>query len=92
MRAIRPSSLIVQDLVIPLVSGEIKKSRGFLLSNFLQPPRQFLEALEKSRKATISFVISVSPSICLSVNMIQLISHRTDFHEIWYLNIFRKIF
>jgi hypothetical protein len=35
-----------------------------------------------------SFCLSVS--VCLSVRMKQLGSHRTDFHEIWYLNIFRK--
>jgi len=61
-----------------------------LLSNFLQPPRQFLGAFEKLRKAIISFVTSVCPSIYLSVRMKQLISHWTDFHKIWYLNIFRK--
>jgi hypothetical protein len=29
-------------------------------------------------------------SICLSVCMEKLCSHWTDFHEIWYLNMFRK--
>ena len=29
-------------------------------------------------------------SVCLSVNMAQLGSHWTNFHDIWYLNIFRK--
>jgi len=36
--------------------------------------------------ATISFVMPVR----LSVRMEQLSSHWTDFHEIWYLRIFRK--
>ena len=38
------------------------------------------------RKATIRFVMSVRPS----VRMEQLGSHWMDFHEIWYLLIFRK--
>jgi hypothetical protein len=38
------------------------------------------------RKATISFVISVCPS----VRMVQLRSHWQDFHEIWYINTFLK--
>jgi hypothetical protein len=38
------------------------------------------------RKATISFVMSVRPS----VRMKQLGSHWTDFQEIGYLMIFRK--
>jgi hypothetical protein len=33
----------------------------------------------KLRKVTISCVISVSPSVCLSVRMEQLCSHMTDF-------------
>jgi hypothetical protein len=46
----------------------------------------FLGVLPKLRKATISFVMSVR----LYVRMEQLGSHWTDFHEIWYLYIFRK--
>ena len=42
----------------------------------------FLGAFAELRKATISFV--------KSVRMEQLGSHCTDFHEIWYLSIFRK--
>ena len=42
----------------------------------------FLGAFTKLRKATISFV--------MSVRMEQLGSHWADFHEIWYLRIFRK--
>jgi hypothetical protein len=36
--------------------------------------------------------MSVCLSVCLSpsVRMEQLVSHWTDFHEIWYLSIFRK--
>jgi hypothetical protein len=46
----------------------------------------FVGAFEKLREATISFVMSVCPS----VRMEQLGSHWTVFHEIWYLSIFRK--
>ena len=46
----------------------------------------FLSALTKLRKVTISFVMSVR----LSVRMKQLGSHQMDFHEILYLSIFRK--
>ena len=42
----------------------------------------FLDAFAKLRKATISFVMSVRPSVRLSVHMEQLDSHWTDFH-IW---------
>jgi len=41
-------------------------------------------------KATVSFVMSVRPSRLSSVRMEQLVSHWIDFHEIWYLSIFRK--
>ena len=46
--------------------------------------RAFLGAFAKLRKATISSVMSVCPS----VRMEQLGSHWTDFHEICYLSIF----
>jgi hypothetical protein len=47
---------------------------------------EFLGAFAKLRKATISFVISVRPS----VRMERLGSPWTDFREVWYLRIFRK--
>ena len=47
---------------------------------------EFLGALAELRKTTISFVMPVRPS----VRMEQLDSHWKDFHEIWYLIIFRK--
>jgi hypothetical protein len=43
----------------------------------------FLGAFLRLRKATISFV---RPSVLME----QLVSNWTDFHEIWYLKIFRK--
>jgi hypothetical protein len=47
-----------------------------------------LDAFVKQRKATVNFLMSV----CLpSVHMKKLGSHWKDFHEIWQLNIFRKI-
>jgi hypothetical protein len=42
-------------------------------------------------KATISFIMSVCPSICLSVHMEQLSSQWADFYEIWYLTISPKM-
>ena len=41
----------------------------------------FLGAFGKLRKATIRFVMSVRPSVCTSLRMEQLGSHRTDFDE-----------
>jgi hypothetical protein len=46
----------------------------------------FLGALTKLQKATISFVISIDPSVHIK----QLNSHRKDFDEISYLHLFRK--
>ena len=48
----------------------------------------YLATFAKLRKAVISFVMSVRPSFRLFME--QLGSHLTDFHEIWYLSIFRK--
>ena len=53
--------------------------------------RPFLGAFAKSRLATISFVMSVNPSVRPSVLTVPLGSHSTNFHEIWYLRIFSKI-
>ena len=50
----------------------------------------FVGAFEKLRKTTIGFVMSLRPSVCPSFRMEQIGSHWTDFHEIWYLSIFRK--
>jgi len=44
---------------------------------------QFLGALAKLRKGTVSFLMSPF------VSMEQIGSHWTDFHEIWYVSIFR---
>ena len=49
-----------------------------------------LGAFAKLRKATISFVMFVCPSVCQSIRIEQLGSYCTGFHEIWYLSIFRK--
>jgi len=51
---------------------------------------QFLDAFAKFLKATISFVMSVRPSIRPSVRMEQLGCLWTDVHKIWYGSIFRK--
>jgi hypothetical protein len=46
-----------------------------------------LGASENFRKTTVSFVITVS----LAVRMEQLGSHWKDFHEIWYLSVFKNL-
>jgi hypothetical protein len=53
--------------------------------------KNVLDALEKLRKATISFVMSVRPSVLSSLR-IELDPHFTDFHELFMLRIFRKYF
>jgi len=50
--------------------------------------QSFLGLCAQLRKGTISFIMSAR--VCLSVRMEQIGSHRTDFHEIWYLSNFRK--
>ena len=52
--------------------------------------RSLLDAFAKLRKATVTFVVAVPLSLCPPVRMEQLGSHWTDFHEIWYMSIFRK--
>ena len=51
---------------------------------------QFLGAFAKLRKTTFGFVMSVCPSARPSIRMDQLGPNWMDFHEILYLNIFRK--
>jgi hypothetical protein len=46
-----------------------------------------LGAFTKLRKATIGIVMSVCPSVCPHG---KTASHSVEFHEILYLNIFRK--
>jgi hypothetical protein len=57
----------------------------------------FLGAFAKLREgllasSCLSACLPACLSVCVrpSVRMEQLDSHWTDFHEIWYLNIFRK--
>ena len=50
----------------------------------------FFGVFTKLRKATVSFVMSVRPSICPSVRMEQLGSNWMEFQAICYLRIFRK--
>ena len=52
--------------------------------------KHFLGAFAKLRKATVRFVMSVRPSVRLSVRKEQLGSHWTDFDETWCLNFLRK--
>jgi hypothetical protein len=53
-------------------------------SNF----NEFEVSFEKLRKNGLLALSCLS--VCLSVRMEQLGCHWTDFHEIWYWNIFRK--
>jgi len=67
----------------------------FVLYGITKPScHLFPGALAKLRKSTISFAMSACPSVRPparpSVRKDQLGSHWTDFHEILYLNIFRK--
>jgi len=62
-------------------------SATFIRYSFKSKP---LDGFVKFRKATISFVMSLRPSIRLSARKEQLGSQWTDFHEIWYLRICRK--
>jgi hypothetical protein len=55
--------------------------------NTIYTSAQYLHAFGKLRKATVSFVMSVCPS----VRMEQLASFRTDFQEIWYLSFSKKL-
>jgi hypothetical protein len=66
--------------------------RSTMLHNFVQ----LFGVFAKLRKATFSFVMSVSVSACpsnrVSARTEQRTSHWTYFHEIWYSSIFRKSF
>ena len=62
----------------------------FILFYYHYYVSNILGALEKLRQATVSFVMSVSLSISPSVRKEQLGFQWTDFHEIWYLGIFRR--
>jgi len=62
-------------------SASIAMRRIRLFSFYRYGAGFFFGAFAKLRKATMSFV--------MSVRMKQLGFHWTDFHEIWYLGIFR---
>jgi hypothetical protein len=57
--------------------GPLQQTRSTMAS-------QFSGGLAKLLEATVSFVMSVRPSVRPSVRMEQLGCHRTDFHEIQY--------
>jgi len=60
--------------------------QGNFAGGRFSPVCLFFGAFGKFRKATISFVVSVRPS----VRMEQLGCRWTDFHEFWYLKILRN--
>jgi len=49
-----------------------------------------LQFLARSQECETQLLASSCLSVRPSVSMQQLVSHRTDFHEIWYLRVFRK--
>jgi hypothetical protein len=63
---------------------------NWLISKYKFKRSIFFGVFAELRKAIINFVMSVCPSACLSFRMEQQGSHWTDFHEIWYLSVFRK--
>jgi hypothetical protein len=75
---------------LPLVSqASVRTSRRmqpiFSMKASQMCVRRFLDAFAELPKATIS-----CPSVRPSVRMEQLCSLRTNFHESWYLSIFKK--
>ena len=72
---------------IIFVSSEIHTKR---INALFEQNVDFLGAFAKFLKATIVLVMSLCPSVCLSVRMEQLGSHWADFHEIRYLKTLRK--
>jgi hypothetical protein len=75
-------------------SGPYKKvhklSMGICSSHNWSDCPSFLNAFAKLRKATISFVMSVCPSLYLFVRMEQLSSLCREFGKIWYRIYFPK--
>jgi len=80
------------DSSLPLALDKV----AYLLVQITQiwsSPLPFLGAFAKLRRANVGFVMSVrptdSPPVCLCTWK-KLGSFWTDFHEIWYLKVFRK--
>jgi hypothetical protein len=65
------SNINCKNIIGKLNLSQLRKMRHCVLGVFA-----------KSRKATISFVMSVRPSVCLSARIEQLGSHWTDYCEI----------
>jgi hypothetical protein len=73
-------------LVLSLFTWSLKLNVKNMSFKFQIPKCMFLDAFAKLQKAATSLIMSVCPSVCTE----QLGSHRTDFHEIWYLKIVQK--
>jgi hypothetical protein len=56
------------------------RTAKFILSILVDPKERFVGTFVKLRKGTIRFVMSVCPSVRLSVRMEELGIHSTDFH------------
>jgi hypothetical protein len=68
---------------------------GFCVKHFMKNyDYRILGLFTKFRKPTLNFFVPVRPAVCMSVRlcdcMKQLCSCWTDFHEMWYLKIFKK--
>jgi len=75
-------------IVVTVSPLEIVNNVQIALTNLIHPYVEILfEALSQNceKRLTASSCLSVRPSVRTQ----QLSSHSTDFHEIWYLNIFR---
>jgi len=81
------STVLITALCDRGVKGtDLSGTWTFQATNIVYFNTTFSGAFVKLGNATISFVMCVCPSVCME----QLVSHWTDFHEIWYLSIFRK--
>ena len=80
IRELSSANAVVMTIII------IKRKKDAVSHNYGSS-----DAFPKLRKTTVSFVMSVRLSVCPSVRVEQLGFFWTDFHEILYLRMFRKI-
>jgi hypothetical protein len=80
--------LCVLNLVVHIVTTVCSEIHIKHINTLCVQNVEFLGAFANLRKATISFDISVHPSVCLSLRTEQLDSLWMDIDEIWYLDRF----
>ena len=85
MRVLYVCSVVTVRFLKPEIRSEHSVCAGIIILNECET--WFQGAFAKLWKATVSFLVSVHPS----VHMEQLGSHWTDFHEIWYLIFFKNL-